>query len=867
MTSPDRDLAAEDGGISEALMNSTTTVPVTPSNDDEVAARLMSRLDAPGTNPSSRRTPGENGNDADDASGGKTDHAMDDQLQVLSKIRTLQDELVKAERSARLGQKFENIESTWDSEVERLGSDEEQRSWSMIQQMRAQSYVKDTTAFAVGRNWAHESEESFIWNMLEREEHDKRLTERRAQWEAKKGITQPKVDDSLKPAWMRPNPHTGIQRPSPFPTFLDPLSAESRFNTTVEAQGYDSQERQLRLRIHEIVRQKHHAFMRWESNPMPPPPPPNTNQIDAWPRPVASYVHWKLFKYCSPLLAFLNGETSDLFAIDVLDGEPDLSVSRQSYDLLLRTLQNDGSRMPAGIPKMAHGLVPERIRLNGPQFVQTFSALGCDYYSSGRTQLVLLQPYRLLVYYDEEIRKRYAELKEKFEVSSDQKDRSHAGSPREPGHHGTTQGDVEREHHESTDAGAQSSWRIETGVESDNQSRDTTQNDRVEVLQRQPGDKANDESEESRDSGDSEGSESSESSEESNDSEKTRNPLAETKVAMDYLGCLIDFMDTTVSIRRNYIQGAECRKVHFRDLWYLFNPGDEVVRHDEKQVYRVIEVTNPKHRASSKNILFNIDDEDHSKNFQVSCVFVDFDGKKIGPVTTTFVIKAFAGERSVESLEVYPLRLHRFTANHERKGQSTASGPQTLRQQLIKRGRKFFQAARMKLENTFYNGPTADGEEVESQVVIDFETALSSKFRVPEVESLLSEADDASSIIISDFGGAVGGRVECVASCCESEYVCNDSFVDERRKAEYVDSLIPKNTYAKLPSVAIYPRTLDDTTGDNALTDDEFLLMSSRVFAFVLRTRKWGELDSFALLLPRTFFPHDQAVVSNLRPV
>lgn len=822
MASPNEDLAAEDGIISQELGNSITTTPMAPSGDGDVAARLMSGLNAPGTNPSSLRTPGENVSDTDEACAGKTDHAMDDQSQVLSRIRRLQDELVKVERSARLGQKFENIESGWESEFERLGGDMEQRHWALNQRMRAQSFVKDTTAFALSRAWAHESEENFIWNMLEREEQDKRLTGLRAQWESKKGLIKPKADDSLNPAWpqVAPGGLSSIQHPA----FLDPLSAESRFNSTPEARGYDFEERQLRSQIHEIVRQKHDAFMRWKRIPMQPPGPQDANNIDVWPKPVISYVQWRLFRYCSPSTAFSSEEKKDLFAIDVLDGEPDLSFSRESYDLLMRIMQNDGSNIPAGVSRVAPGVLPERIRLNGPHFTQTFCALGCDYYSSTRTQLVVLQPYRLLVYYDQDIRKRYADLKEKLEGSGDQQDTSHTSAPQAPGYQRPAQNDADQQHHGSTDAGAQASQKCETGAKSDHQGRDATQHEEVEEPQRQPEDKPSDESEE------------------------TKFPLASTRTALAYLDCLIDFMDTTISVRRNHIQGPECRKIQFRDLWYLFNPGDEVIRHDEKQVYRVVEVTNPTHRASPKNIFFNFDDEDHSRYFQVSCVFVDFDGKKIGPVSKNFMIKAFAGERPVESLEVYPLRLHSYTpaANHEKKGYSATSDPQTLRQQLIKRGKKFFQAACMKLENSFYNGPTAGGDEVESQVVVDFETALSSdnKFHervVPKLESLLGDADDSSSTS-SVYGGALG----CMASCCDTEFICDDNFVDEKRKEAYIDSLIPKNTFAKLPSVAIYPRTLDDTTGDNALTDDEFLLMSYRVFAFVLRTRKWGELYSFA---------------------
>lgn len=803
----------------EGLAHSTVA-PKPPSTwrDGNMPARPLPGLDAFSTEPSMLARPGENGNDASEARGGDSDLLVDDQSQVLSKIKKLQDELVKAERRARQGQKLENMENRWESEFDRVGSEVERKNWTMFQQMRAQSYIKDTTAFAVGREWVHDSEDSFIWNMLEREEQDKRLTERRAQWEARKGITQPNVDPSLKPAWLQPNPHVGPHRPSMFPAFLDPLSAESRFNSTFEAQGYDAQERSLRNQMHDVVRSKHDAFVRWRGRPAPPPVKPNANSIDVWPRPVVNYVQWKTFRYCSPVDAFMSELKKDLFAIDVLDGEPDLNASRESV-----SIPNDKSKVPAGIPKTTQGFVPERIRLNGPQFAETFCALGCDRYSSSRSELVLLQPYRLLVYLDQDIRKRYADLKEKLDVPTDHRE--------DLGCHETTHGDAGKESHGGSDAGAQPSQKVETGADSGHEAGVTTQNDVADETHRQPEDKP---------------------SEVIEDKEE-KYPLANTKTALAYLGCLIDFMDTTISARLNYIRGPECRKIYFRDLWYLFNPGDEVVRRDEKQVYRVIEVTNPMHRASTKNIFFNFDDEDHSKNFQVSCVFVDFDGKKIGPVSTKFVIKAFAGERSIDSLEVYPLRLHWYTADNERKGHSTKPDSQTLRQQLIKRGKKFFEAARMKLENTFYDGPTADGDEVESQVVVDFETALSSdnnfhESLVPQLESLLGDADDSSSTSSLSFGG----EVRCMALCCNEDYVCDDSFVDEKRKEEYIDSLIPKNTYAKLPSVAIYPRFLDDTAGDNALTDDEFLLMSYRVFAFVLRTRKWGE--SFSLSPADLFF-------------
>jgi hypothetical protein len=45
-----------------------------------------------------------------------------------------------------------------------------------------------------------------------------------------------------------------------------------------------------------------------------------------------------------------------------------------------------------------------------------------------------------------------------------------------------------------------------------------------------------------------------------------------------------------------------------------------------------------------------------------------------------------------------------------------------------------------------------------------------------------------------------------------------------------------------LPSATIYPRTLEESkTKMNKFTEDELIIMSHKVFGFVLRDRTWGE--------------------------
>lgn len=538
--------------------------------EDGDSAGAISGKDASGSTAASPARSAKSDGVADEATsrgGSKPGPWTDDQSLVLGRIRKLQEELIKFESNNRLGQSLQGIESLWDDRLEKIGRHAEQEAWAHMQQWKAQIFMQDNTALAVGREWAHGSEESFIWSMLERENHEKQFIERRAQWEAKNGVIESKVDDLMKPksTW----PDLGFRRPFQYQAFLDPLSDESRYNVTPEARGYDQREEIHRSKIHEIVSSKYESFMRWKRlNNMQPPKAPEffSKDDDVWPRPIMRYMQWKVFKYCSPGKASEKVERKDLSVMDVLDGEPDVSIPRISYELLVRKMRIDGTEIQAGIPKAAQGHVPERIRLNSPHLLQNMQILGVDM-PPGLSQAILLHPYRILVYRDEEIRSRYTTLKQKFEVADDS---------------GAVPGDAQRIHHEDTDAGAQSTPKGDTGAESTQDSPDANQHS--------TGAKAPQESEAKL----------------SGESEDSKFPLASTKTALAYLDCLVNFMDTTISIRRDFVQGPQCRGIHFRDLWYLFNPGDEVVRRDEKQVYRVIRVVNPKHNPILESVLSNL---------------------------------------------------------------------------------------------------------------------------------------------------------------------------------------------------------------------------------------------------------------------
>lgn len=344
--------------------------------------------------------------------------------------------------------------------------------------------------------------------------------------------------------------------------------------------------------------------------------------------------------------------------------------------------------------------------------------------------------------------------------------------------------------------------------------------------------------------------------------------ITQSDTALIHIRCLLNFIDTDIGSRRSRIQEPNCRKVFFSDLWHVFRPGVEVIGHDGKQAYRVVYVTTAKHGAGSvydtwfdgprfkkKKKRDDNDDDDDRKtgDLSLTCVYIDFDGQHVGPVLETFEFKRYDGQKDVASFDVYPLRYHpvvrgELNSDEELGSQEeNLSDSEWLRQKLIRRGTMFLDVAGVK--HMYYSGPTlAVREEVESQVVVDFETAISAQesedtIQRPQLEILAGH--DWSYNKGDDHVG------DC-NTCCADDAVFHDGFIDEKQTKEYIEHFLPKQGAQQAPSVAIIPRLLKDLRASGSangysVSDDELLIMSNRVFGFVLRSRKWGE--SFASCL------------------
>ncbi|EMD70221.1 hypothetical protein COCSADRAFT_177807 [Bipolaris sorokiniana ND90Pr] len=345
------------------------------------------------------------------------------------------------------------------------------------------------------------------------------------------------------------------------------------------------------------------------------------------------------------------------------------------------------------------------------------------------------------------------------------------------------------------------------------------------------------------------------------ENESEGNDLTKSSTALEHLKCLLQFLDSSVGAKRDYLNGPLCRKVFFSDLWYLFRPGVEVISSDGKQAYKVISVTSEKHRIVPSwqkwwNPPDSREDKDRKKAaFSVNCVYIDFDGKNIGPVEKFFDFKRFDGEREVTSLEIYPLRFHPVRRSEysdaEWKELEHYPAQERYRQKLILRGTKFLDVVGVK--HMYYAGPTLEvKDEVESPVVIDFETAFTMRddhtvlrnqgqsVWKPELITLIGSVEAEESIDI------VPGS--CRGDCCQNDYVHDDQYVDQKQRSEYINSLLPNSiSLDEQPPITIMPRPLKELQtgpeGNATCSEDELVIMSYRVFGFVLRSRKWAKLD------------------------
>ncbi|KAJ0420213.1 hypothetical protein BJY00DRAFT_301637 [Aspergillus carlsbadensis] len=499
------------------------------------------------------------------------------------------------------------------------------------------------------------------------------------------------------------------------------------------------------------------------------------------PAPSINRVEWSLF----------IAAQAAKFAIDVLDGEPVLSfASHPSRSMASRGLEHKqepigvtGSKRKQLLP--GQGSLPERIRINSPIIVKILQKIDPEAFGGAEHPLVMIRPYKALVYYEGQIRRIHQELVKKLQLSP-------SNGPAHP-------------RAETKDTrNADDDGPIVSGLRGSTSEPDDTSNQNAASMTA---------------------------------SEVLKDPSTSSQSALEQLEALIEFLDTDIKAKSDYLCRSQPEKVTFHDVWYLFHPGDEVISGAGKQAYRILNIASSPHKVIPPwRNLDTMSAKSDETPVQLHCVHIDFNGGLLGPVLTNFKIPRFDGERSVTSLPVFPLCYY----------QSGSMAVHVVRRNLIGRGKMLLDVLNQR--HMHYNGLTLETrEEVDGQVVVDFERAFEMDARRPRNanpdqspeapwDKMVKKAEVEwwQPKIVKDVG--------CDAGCCNHENIHQDAYAEAKRNADYQSSLIPVER-SREPSVAILPRRINVTVPGEDITDEDYLIMSYRVFGFVLRSRKWAKLD------------------------
>ncbi|KFA55622.1 hypothetical protein S40293_10012 [Stachybotrys chartarum IBT 40293] len=745
---------------------------------------------------------------------------------ILEQIQHLQQQLLDLERQALPETRAEDHEAVWERNLMRIGPEEERSRWHAEKKLRQSTLLMNNNSYDRGSDWMRKVDGELNRKLGDDIRYNERLLKLRKQWERKRGL-----DDRIQRSRFMSSDTSGDDGDLTTVYDSDDLRRDFHDRRRLLRDNFEHDERKLEMefeyreRMHHrkanVARDRRHFPRvrpdRSPSLPLSGPPEPREDAEEAPEAPTVipsaksdlKRVQWTEFKF----LQSKDQENSS--AIDVLMGEPILEPEDRHYrrqrghEKVNDHRQNQATLDKKNVYRQGSSL-PERLRINSRELIAILTKIhGSDIrgaeaaFTSDESAILLLRPFRVLMYYDQAIRAWHSKLRKKFSdnalaASESEEIRGSKGGPP-----------------------AQSTEPIEP-VKSVSASAEDEQGGQQQETEFQP----------------EEQSEIAQDDAKEDEAEDDSN----SRVALAHLDVLLEFMDKDMKSRIDLVRGpGTCEKVVFSDLWHLFRPGDFVIRNDGKQAFRVLRTEGIPHQVNDiyNGWSFRQLTNNEETPFSIHCIYVDFDGKEFGPIMETFPIKRFEKEKSVTSLEIYPLRYYRLPQPKEPSAEEQTT-EQRLWKYLVERGRKFLQACSVSVgafRPMYYAGPAiVPSEEVESQVVVDFEAALaveSQKKWEPALEVLIGQGSEEEET-------APKTKHKCLQECCRTEVVHDDSFVEKKTNEEFMSGMLPTRR-EELPSVALFPRQLDTKAPDVSLSEEELVIMSYRVMGFVMRNRTWGK--------------------------
>lgn len=338
---------------------------------------------------------------------------------------------------------------------------------------------------------------------------------------------------------------------------------------------------------------------------------------------------------------------------------------------------------------------------------------------------------------------------------------------------------------------------------------------------------------------------------ESNTSQK-----ATQEETLQHMHCLVGFMDRYIKPILSRLENISNRKISFRELWYLFKPGDDIyiplhvqggsITTDaisntpeifQNRYERSWKVTGTSGGRPNISVAQNRNANLKSNSFKVDCYYIDFYGKYYRPLVHTFEIMPFKGERDIISLDFYPSRYLAISYPERQAALNTITEGE---------GKTLFDGISRGFRHCYYSGPTLrrhpcgcsmeNGptiqEHIESEVIIDFKMTMLKhpSWRPPQEpwkEPVVERRELHETFPVQYWSDHSRTKLEHT----EYDQVYNDYFIDMER------AMIFKNNEQILAPI---PTGL--ANNENMVHEKDYDLLPGRVFGFVLRTRTFAPL-------------------------
>ena len=329
--------------------------------------------------------------------------------------------------------------------------------------------------------------------------------------------------------------------------------------------------------------------------------------------------------------------------------------------------------------------------------------------------------------------------------------------------------------------------------------------------------------------------------------------LTDSLEALRDLRCLIEFIDLDLKPVVDSYRNTTRQQVPFCDLWHLFKPGDLLysplgsensISYGEteqpqmsndrfQEVFRVICTNGGRHHLELSRANFTSVGHLSTVNaFLVSTYSVDFNATRFVSPGYIYTLTPFSGERDITSLSCYPLRY--------------APKVDELKSKWKARGEAFREYTTFKY--MYYIGKTLTCspygrhapednypkhvENIDSQVVVDFDETLAANpgWRIFS-NTLTLRHEDVSGEMSEDY-----------PTCYWKESdrkVLGEAMDDEIYHDAHIDINLSMEIIERDPLLSGYADTRPIRNDD--LDENHLMLLPNRVFAFVMKNRKWGK--------------------------